>query len=69
MADGAGSHSAPYPGQGPRQLAAPVCCGLTWISTGQLAIGKKILEKTVAALAPHVAYASIVPAICSAGGA
>ena len=32
----------------------PVCCGLTWISTGQLATGKRILQKTVAALAPHV---------------
>ena len=34
--------------------AGPLCCGLTWISTGQLATGKKVLEKTVAALAPHV---------------
>jgi Fe-S oxidoreductase len=32
----------------------PVCCGLTWISTGQLATGKRILQQTVAALAPHV---------------
>jgi len=32
----------------------PVCCGLTWISTGQLATGKKILKKTVETLAPHV---------------
>ncbi len=30
------------------------CCGLTWISTGQLATGKKILRKTVDALAEHV---------------
>jgi Fe-S oxidoreductase len=34
--------------------AQPLCCGLTWISTGQLATGKKILKKTVDALAPHV---------------
>ncbi|HEY2441532.1 MAG TPA: FAD-binding and (Fe-S)-binding domain-containing protein [Streptosporangiaceae bacterium] len=34
--------------------AGRLCCGLTWISTGQLATGKKVLEKTVAALAPHV---------------
>jgi FAD/FMN-containing dehydrogenase/Fe-S oxidoreductase len=34
--------------------AEPVCCGLTWISTGQLATAKKILSKTVQALAPHV---------------
>jgi FAD/FMN-containing dehydrogenase/Fe-S oxidoreductase len=30
------------------------CCGLTWISTGQLATGKKVLKKTVDALAEHV---------------
>jgi FAD/FMN-containing dehydrogenase/Fe-S oxidoreductase len=34
--------------------AEPVCCGLTWISTGQLATGKRILRQAVAALAPHV---------------
>ncbi|HXT88952.1 MAG TPA: FAD-binding and (Fe-S)-binding domain-containing protein, partial [Trebonia sp.] len=32
----------------------PLCCGLTWISTGQLATGKKILKQTVDALAGHV---------------
>ncbi|MBO0775881.1 MAG: FAD-binding oxidoreductase, partial [Actinobacteria bacterium] len=32
----------------------PVCCGLTWISTGQLATGKGMLKRAVAALAPHV---------------
>jgi FAD/FMN-containing dehydrogenase/Fe-S oxidoreductase len=32
----------------------PVCCGLTWVSTGQVAIGKRVLSRTVAALAPHV---------------
>jgi FAD/FMN-containing dehydrogenase/Fe-S oxidoreductase len=32
----------------------PVCCGLTWISTGQLTTGKRILQRTVAVLAPHV---------------
>ena len=31
-----------------------VCCGLTWISTGQLATGKSVLQQTVAALAEHV---------------
>jgi len=30
------------------------CCGLTWISTGQLATGKKILKQTVEVLAEHV---------------
>ena len=37
-----------------RLPAEPLCCGLTWISTGQLATGKKILKKTVDALAEHV---------------
>ncbi|HEX8006305.1 MAG TPA: FAD-linked oxidase C-terminal domain-containing protein, partial [Trebonia sp.] len=32
----------------------PVCCGLTWISTGQIATGKRMLARAVAALAPHV---------------
>ena len=37
-----------------RLPAEPLCCGLTWISTGQLATGKRILRRTVAALAEHV---------------
>jgi FAD/FMN-containing dehydrogenase/Fe-S oxidoreductase len=32
----------------------PACCGLTLISTGQLAAGKKVLKKAVDTLAPHV---------------
>jgi Fe-S oxidoreductase len=31
-----------------------LCCGLTWISTGQLATARRHLRRTVAALAPHV---------------
>jgi FAD/FMN-containing dehydrogenase/Fe-S oxidoreductase len=34
--------------------AEPLCCGLTWISTGQLATAKRILSRTAAALAEHV---------------
>jgi Fe-S oxidoreductase len=34
--------------------AEPLCCGLTWISTGQLRTGKRILSRTVARLAEHV---------------
>jgi FAD/FMN-containing dehydrogenase/Fe-S oxidoreductase len=37
------------------QVALPdttVCCGLTWISTGQLAIAKRILRRTTAQLRP-----------------
>ncbi|GIH14444.1 FAD-binding and (Fe-S)-binding domain-containing protein [Rugosimonospora africana] len=32
---------------------AGLCCGLTWISTGQTDAAKRILRRTVAALAPH----------------
>ena len=32
----------------------PLCCGLTWISTGQLAIARRVLRRTVQALAPHL---------------
>jgi len=34
---------------------APVCCGLTWISTGQLDTAKRRLRATLGALAPAVA--------------
>ncbi|TGZ14582.1 dimethylmenaquinone methyltransferase [Streptomyces sp. S816] len=30
----------------------PVCCGLTWISTGQLDIAKRVLRRTLDVLAP-----------------
>ncbi len=32
----------------------PVCCGLTWISTGQLGTAKRVLRRTVDDLAEHV---------------
>ncbi|UWP85198.1 FAD-binding and (Fe-S)-binding domain-containing protein [Dactylosporangium fulvum] len=32
----------------------PLCCGLTWISTGQMATAKKVLLRTVAALRPYL---------------
>jgi FAD/FMN-containing dehydrogenase/Fe-S oxidoreductase len=32
----------------------PLCCGLTWISTGQLDMAKKVLSRTVKLLAQHV---------------
>ncbi|MGA8117686.1 MAG: FAD-linked oxidase C-terminal domain-containing protein [Actinocatenispora sp.] len=38
------------------RLPAPgLCCGLTWITTGQLDAAKRILGRSVAALAPAVA--------------
>ncbi|GAB7045294.1 FAD-binding and (Fe-S)-binding domain-containing protein [Catenuloplanes indicus JCM 9534] len=39
-------------GYEPRLPSGSVCCGLTWITTGQLDSAKKILARTVAALAP-----------------
>ncbi len=38
----------------------PVCCGLTWISTGQLGIAKRVLQRTVDALAPYVRAGAFV---------
>jgi FAD/FMN-containing dehydrogenase/Fe-S oxidoreductase len=40
--------------------AEPVCCGLTWISTGQLGIAKRILTRTVRTLAPHLRDGGLV---------
>jgi FAD/FMN-containing dehydrogenase/Fe-S oxidoreductase len=38
----------------------PLCCGLTWISTGQLAVGKRVLRRTVDRLAPHLRGGGLV---------
>ncbi|GGV14730.1 dimethylmenaquinone methyltransferase [Streptomyces filipinensis] len=32
----------------------PVCCGLTWISTGQLPVAKKVLSHTLGVLRPYL---------------
>ncbi|MEU8222820.1 FAD-linked oxidase C-terminal domain-containing protein [Kribbella sp. NPDC048915] len=32
----------------------PVCCGLTWISTGQLTTARRVLERSLRVLAPHL---------------
>ncbi len=37
-----------------------LCCGLTWISTGQLKTAKRVLRRTVAALAPWVRQGNLV---------
>ncbi|TDW23445.1 FAD-binding and (Fe-S)-binding domain-containing protein [Kribbella kalugense] len=34
--------------------AKPVCCGLTWISTGQLTTARRVLDRSLATLAPHL---------------
>lgn len=33
--------------------SGPVCCGLTWISTGQLGVARRVAERTLRALRPH----------------
>ncbi|RSD11916.1 FAD-binding and (Fe-S)-binding domain-containing protein [Amycolatopsis eburnea] len=40
--------------------SASVCCGLTWISTGQLGAAKRILTRTVRQLAPHLRDGGLV---------
>ncbi|MET9272879.1 FAD-binding and (Fe-S)-binding domain-containing protein [Kribbella sp. NPDC003557] len=34
--------------------AKPVCCGLTWISTGQLTTARRVLTRSLRVLAPHL---------------
>ncbi|MGW1068315.1 FAD-binding and (Fe-S)-binding domain-containing protein [Streptomyces aureus] len=34
--------------------AGPVCCGLTWISTGQLPLAQKVLRHTLGVLRPYL---------------
>ncbi len=38
----------------------PVCCGLTWISTGQLDVAERVLRRTVDVLAPHLRAGTLV---------
>ncbi|MGP3769989.1 FAD-binding and (Fe-S)-binding domain-containing protein [Streptomyces sp. SDT5-1] len=38
----------------------PLCCGLTWISTGQLATAKRVVTRTVRHLAEHVRAGGLV---------
>ncbi len=35
--------------------AGPVCCGLTWISTGQLGVARRHIERSLERLASHLA--------------
>jgi Fe-S oxidoreductase len=36
-------------------IREPACCGLTWITTGQLSAARRIVARTVATLEPYVA--------------
>ena len=38
----------------------PVCCGLTWISTGQLGIARRLLSRTIRQLAPQLRDGGLV---------
>ena len=38
----------------------PMCCGLTWISTGQLVTARRVLRRTVHALAPYLQRGALV---------
>ena len=38
----------------------PICCGLTWISTGQLVTAKRVLRRTVSMLAEHLHSGGLV---------
>ncbi|WP_329048923.1 FAD-binding oxidoreductase [Amycolatopsis sp. NBC_01488] len=40
--------------------SSALCCGLTWISTGQLGAAKNILARTVRELAPHLHSGGLV---------
>ena len=41
-------------GYAPQLVERPACCGLTWISTGQLDTARRVLRRTVDRLAPLV---------------
>jgi FAD/FMN-containing dehydrogenase/Fe-S oxidoreductase len=38
----------------------PVCCGLTWVSTGQLDVAKRVMRRTVAQLRQHLRAGGLV---------
>ncbi|MGH2859445.1 MAG: FAD-binding and (Fe-S)-binding domain-containing protein [Solirubrobacteraceae bacterium] len=38
----------------------PLCCGLTWISTGQLSVAKRVLRRTASALREHLRGGGLV---------
>ncbi|GAA5127266.1 FAD-binding and (Fe-S)-binding domain-containing protein [Pseudonocardia adelaidensis] len=47
----------------------PLCCGLTWISTGQLGVARRRLQRTIAALRPWIEAGHLVVGLepsCSA---
>jgi FAD/FMN-containing dehydrogenase/Fe-S oxidoreductase len=49
-----------HAGWGVKVPTQPLCCGLTWISTGQLATGRRVLGRTIQALRDHVSAGGLV---------
>lgn len=39
---------------------SPMCCGLTWLSTGQLGVARRVLGRTVKLLAPWVQRGAVI---------
>ncbi|MEV5546141.1 FAD-binding and (Fe-S)-binding domain-containing protein [Streptomyces sp. NPDC052309] len=56
-------HVLEHAGWRVRLPAGPLCCGLTWISTGQLGTAERVLSRTVRALAGHVREGGLVVAL------
>ncbi|GJF34382.1 lactate dehydrogenase [Kitasatospora sp. NE20-6] len=44
----------------------PVCCGLTWISTGQLGVARAVARRSLAALPPGVPIVGLEPSCTAA---
>ncbi|WP_377272454.1 FAD-binding and (Fe-S)-binding domain-containing protein [Peterkaempfera sp. SMS 1(5)a] len=44
----------------------PVCCGLTWISTGQLTTARRVLRRTVGTLPPDIPVVGLEPSCTTA---
>ncbi len=45
--------------------AGPVCCGLTWVSTGQLDIARRVMRRSLRALPPELPVVGLDPS-CTA---
>ena len=44
----------------------PVCCGLTWVSTGQLATARRVMRRSLRALPPDVPVVGLEPSCTAA---
>ncbi|WP_145795966.1 FAD-binding and (Fe-S)-binding domain-containing protein [Kitasatospora atroaurantiaca] len=46
--------------------ARPVCCGLTWLSTGQLGVARRVMRRSVRALPPGLPVVGLDPSCTAA---